>query len=271
MNYNELKGRVKAAAPCPWVLRPVYMHHSPCPYGTLLFLAGEVGETVLVMFNGGRTRVSEAQVSELMELAQGHRKGECSVSEIKVGDKVRVVQITVREDSYTGVPPAQLRHLGKEGIVTSIAPALVQPYAVILLGDTRTILFSRCELKALSAPCEQQRLDERTSCLREELIRLDKQNKSLREENTRVTNLNKALHKGTVQSRGANAELVVRNRQLAADRSELNETVEGLRKSLAGKRVFIGRLQTRIREIRGTHKQVRSDVLYTINKGLDIR
>ena len=264
MNYDELKRSVKAVAPCSWRLVPIWEVPSPCPYGMLLFIMEDDGRTALAMFNGGRIRVSATQVSELMELAQGHGKGERSVSEIRVGDKVRVVQIIVREPTRAS-DVAYMEGLGKEGTVTAITTGAFCNYGVLLSGETISHYFNREELKLLSVPCEQQEskifsprfkwyaANREIRILTRSNARLIKEKELLGAENDRLATrlldqlgISRQLQKRWDDVLRAD-ERAHREGIALADQIKVNE---GLRESLAGKIVFIGRLQKRGKELR---------------------
>ena len=79
-----------------------------------------------------------------------------NVSEITVGNKVRVVQVIMKEDGYRGFHDFRLDYLGKEGQVTRIVLGYHYPYRVAFLGRT-TARFTAEELEVLDVPCEQQK------------------------------------------------------------------------------------------------------------------
>ena len=158
MNYNELQWAVWLASPCPFRLIPVDVSPSEYLSRTLLLILDSDGEGALAIFNDNNVRVSTEQASELMELAQGHCKGECSVSEIKVGDKVRVVQIIVKDNDFV-FTDKRVTYLGRVGEVVEIIPGYACPYFV-LFPNTKGLKGNFCnsELKVLSVPCEQREL-----------------------------------------------------------------------------------------------------------------
>ena len=177
MNYNDLQWVVWFASPCPFRIIPIGAPPSEYPRGTLLLILDSDGEGALAIFNDVNVRVSAKEVSELVALAQGHRKGECSVSEIRVGDKVRVVQIIVREPTRAS-DVKHIKLLGREGTVTYIGVGLFYRYGVLLSGEV-THYFNREELKVLSVPCEQQEPPDTIGRLRMQITKLLAENEQL--------------------------------------------------------------------------------------------
>ena len=78
------------------------------------------------------------------------------MSEIKVGDRVRIVQIIVKCDNSNRFPVARAKHLGREGIVTSTLPLDENSYAVLLSGSSLSNLFYHEELELLSVDNEHE-------------------------------------------------------------------------------------------------------------------
>lgn len=94
------------------------------------------------------------------------------MSEIKVGDKVRVVQIAVKELDTEKHTRRRMSYLGGVGEVTCISPRLPSAIHVQLKQCLVTHVFDPVELELLSVPCGDEKADERVSCLREELNKL---------------------------------------------------------------------------------------------------
>lgn len=78
------------------------------------------------------------------------------MDEIKVGDKVRVVQIIVKEHGDRGFQASRVEYLRREGEVTNVTPPGFPRIIVLLPESGGVVAFNADELKVLSVPCEQR-------------------------------------------------------------------------------------------------------------------
>ena len=161
------------------------------------------------------------------------------MSEIKVGDTVRVVQIIVKENDCEGTYIRRVKFLKGKGMVVSIYPWRSRPYRVILTGSTIGDMFDGKELKVLSVPCEQRTFWHDGNRTRKQLY-------------ARVEELRRRLD--------------------ASIKAE-----EDLSERLAGKIVFIERLQDCHKQLRGEYDSVvrasaamRVKIRSILDRGLDI-
>ena len=287
MRYDYLKNSIRYHAPCTIRTLPVCEEPSVIPFGTLLLSIYGDGSIVAV-WSGSRTGVSPEQALELLTIARGQEAEEKPVSEIKIGDKVRVVQIIVKDNDFV-FTDERVTYLGRVGEVVEVIPGYACPFFVLFPG-TKHLKgnFYNKELKVLSAPCESRENPETIRQLRKQGERLLKRLSACQTANerlaTKATELEKVigvLHrqchtvcgwkKRCLKAEQANVRLRKENRRTkrspwatheVTSEAERNlyrvnkriiEENKRLYEQLAEQRAYAGRLLKRGKELRKEH------------------
>jgi len=177
MNYNDLQWRVRLAAPCEVLMTSPAEMPEKCPSETLMLVTGMW--FIAAYFGDESMYVSPEEASELLQIArESELRGE-PVSKIKVGDKVRVVCIVVREGDTDKHTTRRMSYLGKTGEVTCISSRLPSAIHVLLTQCLVTHVFDPGELKVLNVLCEQPRPGKTTVSLCAQITHLLVKNEQL--------------------------------------------------------------------------------------------